>query len=78
MAGLHLVAIHLLALEISINLMEVQTMVACDERLHELDVLAHLVNVAGTARIVASGLDTAREGIVTFETHYIVGLPAVQ
>ena len=73
-----LVAVDELATEVAVDLVEVQTVVAGDERLDELDVLTHLVDVTGTAGIVASGLDATREGVVALEAHHIVGLPAVQ
>ena len=78
MTDLYLIAIHELASEVTIDLMEIQTVVTCDKGLHEFDILAHLVNITGTSRIVSSCLDTTRERIITLETYYVVGLPAMQ
>ncbi len=74
----HLVAIHELAAEIAIDLVQVHAVVARQEGFHELQVLADFVNVAGAARIVSRSLDTARQGTVVFETGNVIGLPAMQ
>jgi hypothetical protein len=75
---LHLVAIYELASEVTIDLVEVQTMITSDEGLYEFDVLTHLVDVTGTTRIVSCGLNTTTEGLVALETYDVVCLPAVQ
>ena len=75
---LHLVTIHELTAEVSIDLMEVQTVVTGDEGLHELDVLTHLVNITGTTRVIAGGLNATREGFVALKADHIVGLPTMQ
>ena len=53
-------------------------MVAGDEALGKLDVGPDLVDVAGAARIVTGGLDSAGEAVLGFETNHVIGLPAVQ
>jgi hypothetical protein len=54
-----LVTIDELSSEISIDLMEVDAVVAGQKSLHELQVGTDLVDVAGTSRIVAGGLDSS-------------------
>ena len=78
MLHLHFITIDELSTEITIDLMEVQTVVARNKGLDELDVLTYLVDITGTSRIVSCGLNAAREGVVTLETHHIIRLPAVQ
>ena len=73
-----LVAVHELAAEVAVDLVEVQAVVARDEALREFDVGPDLVDVAGAARIVAGGLDAAGEACGALETDHVVGLPAVQ
>ena len=74
----YLVAIHELSSEVTVDLVEVQTVVTAKEGLYKLNILAHLVDVTCTTRVVACGLDTAAEGFVTLEAHHIVGLPAME
>ena len=78
MLDFYLVAIYKLALEIAIDFVEVQTMVACDKGLYELYILTYLIDITCTARVVSCSLNTSREGIVTLETYHIVGLPTMQ
>ena len=78
MLHLDLVAVDELASEVAVYLVQVQAVVAGQEGLDELDVLAHLVDVAGAAGIVACSLYAARERFVSLEAHHVVGLPAVQ
>ena len=73
-----LVAVDELAAEVTIDLVEVQAVVAAEQGLHKLNVLANLVDGAGAAGIVTSGLDTAREGFIALETDDVIGLPAVE
>ena len=75
---LDLVAVDELASEVAVYLVQVQAVLSCQQSLDELDVLAHLVDVAGTAGIVSCGLYAARERFVPLEAHHVVGLPAVQ
>ena len=78
MAHLHLVAVNELTLEVAVDLVQVQTVVAAEQRLDELNVLTYLVDGAGTAGIVACGLNTTGEGLIALEADNIVGLPAMQ
>ena len=52
-----LVAVDELSTEVTVDLMQIQTMVTSEQRLHELDVLTNLIDVTGTARIVTRGLN---------------------
>ena len=54
-----LVAVDELSTEVTIDLVQIQTMVTSEQRLHELDVLTNLIDVTGTARIVTRGLNAA-------------------
>ena len=58
--------------------MQVDTLRACEQGVDELEVGAHLVDGAGATRVVARGLDAAREASLALEAHHVVGLPAVQ
>ena len=78
MANLHLVAIDELAAEVTVDFVQVQTVITCQQGLHEFNVLAHLVDVACTAGIVTCGLNATAEGIVALKAYHIVGLPAMQ
>ena len=75
---LNLVTVNVLALEITVDLVQVQTLCSTEEALHELDVAAELVDVAGAARVVAGRLDSACEGGVVLEAHHVVSLPALE
>ena len=75
MSRLNLVTVNVLALEITVDLVQVQTLCSTEEALHELDVAAELVDVAGAARVVAGRLDSACEGGVVLE---VVSLPALE
>ena len=55
----HLVAVDELSSKVTIDLMEVYTVITGKQGLHKLKVSADLIDVAGTTRIVACGLDTA-------------------
>ena len=74
----HLVAVDKLSAEVTVDFVQVQAVVAGQQRLHKLDVLSHLVDVAGAAGIVACGLNATTEGIVALEAHHVVCLPAVE
>ena len=74
----NLVTVNKLAAELTVGLVEVQTIGTSQEGLHFLDVLAQLVDVACLARIVACCLDTTRGSYVALEAYYVVSLPAVQ
>ena len=78
MLHLHLVTVNELSSEITVDLVEVQTVVTAQKGLYKLNILAHLVDVTSTAWVVAGGLDSAAEGLVTLEAHHIVGLPAME
>ena len=75
---LYLITIHELTAEVSIDLMEVQTVITGDEGLHEFNVFAYLIYITGTTGIVACGLDATRQGVVALKTNYVVCLPAMQ
>ena len=76
---LDLVAVDLLAAEVAVDGVDVQTMVTGEQRLDLFDVLADLLDVAGLARIVARSLNTSGElAVGILETGHVVGLPAVQ
>ena len=53
-------------------------MVAGEKGLHELEVLADFVDVAGASGIVAGRLDTAGKTVLALEPDHVVGLPAMQ
>ena len=73
-----LVAVDELAAEVAVDFVEVQSVVAAEQCLDELDVLPHLVDGACASGVVACGLDAARESFVSLEAHHVVGLPAVE
>ena len=74
----HLVAVNHLALEISVDLVEIESVRARDEALCLEDVSTEFIECACGARIVAGGLDTSGEvACLYLETLYIVSLPAV-
>ena len=76
--GLELVAIHLLAvLEDRIARVEVQAVLAGDELEREFEILHQLLGRTRFARIVAGGLDAARESAGILETGHVITLPAV-
>ena len=62
MVYFYFVTVNELPTEVTVNLMQVQTVVACDEGLHKLDVLSHLIDVPRTSRVVARSLYASREG----------------
>ena len=74
----NLVTVNLLATELTVNLMKVETESTSQERVHLLDVLTELVDVASFARIVTCALDTTRSSLAALETNHVVSLPAVQ
>ena len=75
----HLVAVHHLASEVAVYLVQVEAMVAGDEALGLQDVLPQLVNVAGSTREVSRRLDAAAQGTGLYlEPVHVVGLPAMQ
>ena len=78
MLDIHLVAIHELASEITVYLVEVETVASCDQVLGELDVIAYLTDVASASRIVAGRLDSSRQTCIAFKTDNVVGLPAME
>lgn len=57
MGNFYLVAIYKLAAELSVNLVEVEAMVACKQGLYFLYILTQLVDVACLAGVIACGLD---------------------
>ena len=73
-----LVTVDELASEISINLMEVDTVVTSEKGLDKLEVSADLIDVACTSGIVAGGLDTSGKASVALESHHVVCLPAMK
>ena len=78
MLHVHLVAVYILALEVAVNLVEVQAMVTGDKALGKEDILLQFFHIARAAGIVAGGLDTAGKAGLAFKAHNVVGLPAVQ
>ena len=78
MLNFYLVAVHELTSKVTIDFVKIQTVVTCDEGLHEFDVLAYLVDITGASRIVACCLNTTTQGIVALKTDHIIGLPAMQ
>jgi hypothetical protein len=74
----YLVTVNLLATELTINLMKVETESTSQERVHLLDVLTEFVDVASLSRIVTCALDTTRSSLAALEANHIVSLPAVQ
>ena len=72
------VAIHSLALEIAVDLVQIEAVAAGDEALGLEHVGTQLVDVAGGAGKVAGGLDAAAHVAGQhLEAVYVVGLPAV-
>ena len=74
----YLVAVNLLATELTVNLMQVKTEGTSQKRVHLLDVLTQLVDITSLAGIVACTLYATRCSFATFKTYHIVSLPAVQ
>ena len=74
----YLVTVYELAIELTIDFMEIQAERTSQERLHFLYVLTQFVYVASLAWIVACRLDATRSSLATLKTYYIVCLPAVQ
>ena len=74
----HFVTVNHLALEVTVDLVEVESVCTRDEALCLEDVCAELVDVAGSSRIVTCRLDTSCEGsCLYFESLYVISLPAV-
>ena len=74
----HLVAIHNLALEIAVNLVQIQAVGTGNQALGLEHIGAQFIYNAGCTGIIAGGLDTAREGAcLHFKTLYVICLPAV-
>ena len=74
----HFIAVNHLALEVTVNLVEVESVCTRDEALCLEDVCAEFVDVACCARIVTCRLDTSGEGsCLYFESLYVISLPAV-
>ena len=77
-SGLALVTVYEFTAEITINLVQVDTVFRRNQR-HGLDeVGTHFVDVAGFTGIVTGRLDTAGEGATRLKAYYVIGLPAVQ
>ena len=72
-----LVTVNELSTEVTIDFMEVETMVSCYQGFYKFDVLSDLVNVSGSSWIVSRGLYATAQGIVALKSHYIVSLPAM-
>ena len=74
----HFVAVHNLALEVTVNLVEIEAVGSRDEALRLEDVGAEFVDVACRSRVVACCLDAACESsCLHLETFHVVRLPAV-
>ena len=71
------VTIDELAAEVSVDLVEVHAVIAGEKGLHELEVCTDFVDVAGASGIITGGLDASGKTGFTFESHNIVGLPAM-
>ena len=71
------VPVYLLALEVSVNLMEVEAVGARDERLCLEYVSPEFIDVAGLARIVSGCLDASGEVSGAFKSCNVICLPAV-
>ena len=79
MFGFHLVAVDELAAELAVDFVEVQAVLAGNERLGLEDVGTQFLDVAGLAGVVARGLDAAREvAALVLEARHVVRLPAVE
>ena len=75
----HLVTVNHLALEIAVDFVQIQTVVARDKALGLQDVRTQFVNVAGRTGEVAGTLYAAAQcSGLNLETFYVIGLPAVQ
>ena len=59
MLYLYLVSVNELIAEVTIDFMEVQTVITSDERLYKLDVFTYLIYITGTTRIITCGLDSS-------------------
>ena len=76
---LHLVAVDEPAAELAVDLVQIQTMRTGDVAGSLENVGAQLPDVTGLARIVAGGLNAARQlAVLIFESGHVVRLPAVQ
>ena len=72
------IAVNHLALEVTIDLVEVESVYARDEALCLEDVGTKFVDVACSTREITGGLDTTGKGTcLNFETLDIIGLPAM-
>jgi hypothetical protein len=72
------VAIYELSAEIAVYFVQVKAVVSGKKGFDEGDVLPYFVDVSGAAGVVSGCLYAAGECFVAFETHYVVGLPAVE
>lgn len=75
---LHLVAVDKLTAEVAVGLVQIETMITCQQTFGEQYISAYLVDVTGTTGIVACRLNTASQCLIAFETYHVVCLPAVQ
>ena len=73
-----LVAINLFIVELTINLVKIDTVAASEHRADLEQVGAHLVDIAGFTGIIACGLNTSRQAVGRFKSGYVVGLPAMK
>ena len=71
------IAIDLLAVLFGVAGVQVQLGGTGNHGAGEIDVRAQLLGVAGAARIVAGGLDAARQAVGAVEADHVVALPAV-
>ncbi len=78
MSRFHFVTVNLPALEIAIYFMQVQTVFTGDQRSRFQDIGTNFVDRAGTSRIVARHLDSARQRTsLVLETAHVVRLPTM-
>ena len=74
----HLVAIHDLALEISIDFMKIESVAARDEALRLENISTKFVDIARCPRIISSYCKTTVKGsCLKFESLHVICLPAV-
>jgi hypothetical protein len=67
----YLVAVNLLATELTVNLMEVEAESTSQERVHLLDILTEFIDVASLSRIVTCTLDTTRSSLAALEAEVL-------
>ena len=75
----HFIAVHDLAFEITVYLVQVQTVVTRNQAHGHEDIRPQLIDVTSSAGEIACALNTATEGTcLYFEAFHIIGLPTMQ